>query len=236
MKKIIVVASISFSIFLLGSSTLTLAEQLQIAKAALAQPEDYVPLEQVMIPSQFETVEVNSNNFADELGKCLHKVDQNLPDFKKIQEMGFGAFEHPGSGNLFLITRTTAICLTRSSEKRFIFAAESFQGTVTPEGVPEKILDGWYKEISKTIASKGSAEIIYALNDGSAHLVRYWARSFSLEYWTESRGKGEWENEKVDLHFSHPSLSSVVAKKTEYGRSATWKLFPIAHRLENAQP
>lgn len=188
-------------------------------RKVFAPPTDYVPIGQVQIQSRFDTVELTRENYGVEANRCVPQLDSNSQSIKKQLEkypnkdiVGLG---HASSSKLFVVHQTTAFCLHKSSEKLPILAAEAFINTVNPKGVPPDVLDGWYKRIAMTIATKGMAKVAYAFDNGNAYVTSYWveASSQTLSYSNSFRKAGTWEAEPVDARFTHPTLSSVAETK-----------------------
>jgi hypothetical protein len=197
-------------------------------------PTDYVPIDQVQIPSRFDTVEITVNNFAIEAQKCVpqlmtdsQSIKNSLKNFPNTNIVNFG---HASSANEFVLRKTTGFCMHRSSEKFPIFAAESFLETVNPEGVAPDITEEWYKQIALLIAQKGMAKVAYVMENGNAYLVTYWVQSSpasALIYSKLFQKAGTWEKEKLDVRFSYPTMATLSETKRN---GETKKYYPLAHR------
>lgn len=197
-------------------------------------PADYVPMGQVHIQSRFDSVELTRENYGTEANRCVPQLDGNSQGIKKQLEkypnkdiVGLG---HASSSKLFIVQNTTAFCLHRSSEKFPIFAAEAFFNTINPKGVPPDVLDGWYKQIAMTIALRGVAKVAYAFGNGNAYITSYWVETSSqtLSYSNSFKKAGTWDTERIDVRFTHPTLSSV--SETKRG-GASEKASLLGHRF-----
>ncbi|MFA6014363.1 MAG: hypothetical protein WC742_04785 [Gallionellaceae bacterium] len=201
---------------------------------AFPPPNDYVPISQVQITSRFNSVEVTRETLGLEVNKCVPQlaadsqgVREQLQKFPSNDSWGVG---QASSANIFLLRKTTAVCLQKSSEKFSIFAAEAFFDTVNPHGVPPDVIDDWYKQIALFITAKGTAKIAYVFGNGNAFIVNYWIEKpleFGMFYSSVNKKAGEWERENLDAKFSHPSMDSVSVTKRS-GRSE--KMDPLSHR------
>lgn len=205
-------------------------------KTVFPPPEDYVPISQVKITSRFVVVEVTRANLGLEINKCVPQVDANaqaieqgLQDFPSNNIRKFG---HASSAKSFILRKTKAICLQKSSEKFPIFAAEAFFEMANPGGVPPDIIDGWYKQIALLIATKGVAKIAYKFENGNAFIVSYWVETipeFALSYSSAFKKSGTWETESFDAQFSHPTMTSF----NEIKRSgSSRKVYPLEHQFK----
>lgn len=201
-----------------------------------APPTDYVPIKQVQIPSRFSTVEVTKENLGIEVNKCVPQLNlysegvrKHLVSFPGKDLIGFG---HVSSSKIFLLQRTTAICLQKSSEKFPIFASETFLDTINPQGVPPDVVEEWYRQIALLIATKGMARVAYVFKNGNASITSYWVEnqsSFSLNYSRIFEKKGEWEKEGIDAEFIYPTMTSVSETKRS---DMSKKHNPISHRIQ----
>lgn len=198
-------------------------------------PADYVPIGEVQILSKFQTIDLTRENFAFEVNKCIPQISINSESLNKglfsFPRANIASYGHMSSASEFWINKTVGICLRKSSEKFAILAAEAFFNTVNPMGVPPDIVDGWYKQISLLIATKGVAKVAYSFEKGTAFVVDYWIEPrhiYKLNYSSSFKKVGDWESEKIDVRFSYPSMSSVTETKTN-GRAE--KLDLLSHRL-----
>lgn len=198
-------------------------------------PNDYVPINQVQITSSFNTVEVTRETLGFEVSKCIPQLNfdsQGIREqLQKFPSNDSWAVGQASSANIFLLRKTTAVCLHKSSEKFVIFSVEAFNDTVNPKGVPPDVNDGWYKQIALLIATKGMAKVAYVSGNGNAFVVSYWIKKpleFGMFYSSTFKKAGEWESENYDAKFSHPSFVSV----SEIRRSGlSEKMDPLSHRF-----
>lgn len=198
-------------------------------------PNDYVHITQVQITSRFNTVEVTRETLGFEVNKCIPQLEANSQGvIERLQEFPSNELWWVGqasSGNIFLLRKTTAVCLHKSSKEFVIFAVEAFDDTVNLEGVPPIVNDHWYKKIALLIATKGEAKVAYMIGNGKAFVARYWIQKpleFGIFYSSDFKKTGEWEKEKFDIRFFHPSLVTVSETK-RYGLSE--KMDPLSHRF-----
>ena len=202
---------------------------------AFSSPNDYTPISKIKIESHFTSIEVTRQNLPSEITKCIPQLNTRSKNIKDLQDkfpekhtiVGLG---HENSSKTFLLRQTTGICIQKSSNKFPIFASEAIIGTVNPEGVPPDVVDDWYKQIARLIATKGVAKIAYVFGNGNIFAATYWVEptsEFTLFYDDVFKKAGTWEKEKFDAKFSHPSISSVTETKIDGLKE---KRFPLAHQ------
>lgn len=195
---------------------------------------DHVPISMIQIASRFDTMEITRENIVQEASKCVPKTNVDSQSIKRLlsdfPSKNIRAIGHVSTSRQFILQRTTAICLQRSTNKYPIFAAEAFIDTVNPRGVPPDVTDGWYKQLALLIATKGSAKVAYQFENGNAFIATYWVESnpaFGLFYTHVFKKAGEWETDNIDTKFLHASMSGV----SEIKRSgASEKNYVLSHR------
>lgn len=201
--------------------------------AAPRVPADAVPVNQIQIQSRFDSVEVTQSTLGIELHECLRMMPPDSPVIRERQSRfpykGSWATSHLGTSKTYIVQNTTAICLHRSEANFPIYAAEVFYDTVNPEGVPEEVLDVWYKKIALLIAIQGKAVIAYEAPNGNAFIATYWVEppQFGLFYSNEFKKAGDWESGGIDAHFQHANLLRVNVVNRS-GRSEKMNL--LSHR------
>lgn len=200
-------------------------------------PSDAVPLDQIKIKSKFDSILLTKDNLAIERSKCVpftfvqsdtRRMDDAVRDFpRKNVTIAVG---HESSSKKFIYRGTTGLCLEFSSNGYPIYAAETFIGTANPTGVPPDVTDGWYMKIARKIAIDGRAKVAYVTRKGTAYIVSYWCEQtgvVALNYWSEFKKVGEWENTEFDYKFSSPALLGI--SQTLRGNSKRMvKNFPVA--------
>lgn len=191
-------------------------------------PTDYVPLSRVQILDRYNKISLNPSNLREEIRKCVPQIGDEsasikgaMADFPSRNVRGLG---HISSSRRFLLKNTTGVCLEASSEKFPIFAAETFEETANPKGVPPDVTYRWYREIGFHIASKGVSKVAYVFASGNANIVSYWAKANSavLEYSSELKKVGTWETETLDARYAHPSLNAFEEFKRNNLSSRTF--------------
>lgn len=202
---------------------------------SFAPPSDYVPLDQIRIKPRFESISLTKENLAAERSKCVpfsqantESMDAAIRGFPRNNAIV--AFGHASSSKKFIFRGSTGLCLEFSANRYPIYAAEAFIGTANPTGVPPDVTDDWYMKIAMKIATNGRAKVVYVTDKGTAFLVSYWCDQtggFALEYWSEFKKAGEWENTEVDYTFSHPALRGFSETKRGDSKKMV-KSFPLA--------
>lgn len=200
-----------------------------------APPADYVPLDQIRIKPRFDTVLLTKENLAAEHEKCIpfiransESMDAAVKAFPRSNTTS--AVSHASSSKKFIYRGSTGLCIEFSTNRYPIFAAETFIGTANPTGVPPDVTDDWYMKIAMKIAVNGRAKVVYAMDNGNAILASYWSDKpgdFALQYWSEFKKVGEWENTEVDYKFSHPALRGFSETKRGDAKKMV-KNFPSA--------
>lgn len=188
------------------------------------------------IQSRFNVVEVTEKNIRREIQKCVPEIDRNAVTVSNIKAVlensSIHRFRHSNLSNMFVVYKTSGVCLEKSAANYPVFAAEEFWETVNPGGVAPDVLDLWYKKIALQIANKGTATVVYTFGNGNAFIARYWAdgeSGFKLFYTSDFRKKGAWEKEKIDLKFYDPTMTGVssVARNDENKKN-----FPLHHKVK----
>jgi hypothetical protein len=187
-----------------------------LATAPLASAQE------IQIKSKFDTVKLTKETYGTEVAKCIptFSADSSFvkDHLKNFPFDGFMTHTNSSVASVFVAHQTTGLCLKLSPGKYPIYAAEAFVETVNPEGPPEKVIDGWYKQIAALIARKGSAKIAYVFGNGNAFIANYSVESdrpYRLSYSTQFNKAGAWENEKLDAKFTHASLSNISETKRD---------------------
>lgn len=198
-------------------------------------PTDYIPISEVQITSRFNTVEVTRETLGLEVNKCIPQINADSQGIKqklgKFPSDNSWAIGQASSANIFLLRRTTAVCLHKSSEKFVIFSAEAFFDTANPHSIPPDIIENWYKQIALLVATKGVAKVAYVFSNGNAFVVSYWIEKpleFGIFYSSVNKKAGEWEKDNFDAKFSHPSLESMSLTKRS---GLSQKMDPLSHRF-----
>lgn len=104
------------------------------------------------------------------------------------------------------------MCLQSSSANFPIFAAEAFNGTVTPEGVSDEVVADWNTQIARLVATKGSAYVAYAYPNQGALAVKYRLDAHNpivIRYATEYKAPGSWTPKTFDSVFTDPGITGV---------------------------
>lgn len=185
-----------------------------------APPTDFVPNNQITIPSKFKLVTLTKDNFFYEANKCVQSYNPDAAALRKVLDkfpsddvMGAG---HVRSSKTFIVHQTRGFCLERSASNFPILAAEAIDKTVNPQGAAPQITDNWNKQIAMLIAIKGTAKVAYTFSNGNAFIATYWVSSSnntSLLYSSEFKKAGAWENEVLDRRFNHPTSTTVSETK-----------------------
>ncbi|MDR2451585.1 MAG: hypothetical protein LBE85_07430 [Candidatus Accumulibacter sp.] len=211
---------------------LTTAILLVFAFVATAQATDTVQTE--TIQNKFNVINLKKETFGAEVNKCIPAISVDSPllkdSIKDFPSNAITTYRSSGVASVFVAHRTTGLCLKLSPGKHPIFAAEAFIETVNPVGVPQNVVDDWYKRIAATIAQKGSAKIAYVFDNGNAFFVNYSVESDSpcqLMYSLQFKEAGTWESEKLDSKFTHASLSNISETKRN---KQSIKHHPLLHR------
>jgi hypothetical protein len=193
-----------------------------------------VPLDQIRIKPKFDTVSLTKENLAAEHKKCVPFLETNTDRMNAaVREFprnnGIVSVGHVSSSKKFIYRGSTGLCLEYSTNRFPIFAAETFIGTANPTGVPPDVTDDWYMKIAQKIAIKGRAKVAYVMDKGTAFLVSYWSDQSGsvLNYWTDFKKVGEWENVMVDYKFSNPALRGFSETKRGDAKEMV-KNFPLA--------
>lgn len=208
-----------------------------LPEKSFSPPNDYVPINQIQIASRFVTVEVTRETLGLEVNKCIPSLDADSQSVRDhLQKFPNNdatiGIRHASSSRLFLLHKTTAICLEQSTALLPIFAAEALLETANPIGVPPDVTDGWYKKIALLIATQGVAKVAYVYKNGNAFKVSYWVNTtppFGLSYSSEFKKSGTWETEIFDARFSHPTMTSFTVTKRS---GSEQKNYPLAHRIK----
>lgn len=205
------------------------------SQKVFAPPSDYVPIGKIQISSKFQTIELTRETLAAEIKRCVPQISTNSEyvnrDISSFPSTNIALHGHASSASQFWVNRTTGMCLKVSSERFPVLAGEAFFDTVNPVGVPPDVTDGWYKQIALLIATKGAAKVAFTFKKGAAFVADYWVeprQGHKLHYSSSYRKEGSWEFERVDLRFSHPSMSSI--SQTKRGNE-TAKVNLLSHRL-----
>jgi hypothetical protein len=176
--------------------------------------------QEIQIESKFDAVELTKETYGTEIKKCIPAIDADSSFIRDIIKdfpvNGFRKIRNSEMPSVFVAHQRTAFCLKLTPGKHPIYATEAFIGTVSPGGPPEKVVEGWYRQIATLIAQKGSARIAYAFANGNAFIANYSVEADSPEkllYSAEFRKAGDWESEKLDTRFTHASLSTVTVSK-----------------------
>jgi hypothetical protein len=186
------------------------------------------------IQSKFDVIKLEKETLRTEVNKCIPAISADsslLKDgIKDFPGNAITTYQGSKAASVFVVFRTTGLCLKLSPKKYPIFAAEAFIKTVSPDGVPQNVVDDWYKRVAATIAQKGSAKIAYVFNNGNAFIVNYSVKSdspYQLMYLSQFKKAGTWESEKLDSKFTHASLSGVTESKWN---EQSIKPHPLLHR------
>jgi hypothetical protein len=199
--------------------SLKLTALVLFAGAFLAAP--LAATQEIQIKSKFDAVELTKETFGTEVNKCIPAIAADSPFLrdsvnKDFPVNDFRTISNSAVASVFVVYQRTAFCLKLSAGKHPIYATEAFIKTVSPGGPPEKVVEGWYRQIATLIAQKGSARIAYVFANGNAFIANYSAETDSprrLLYSSEFRKAGDWESEKLDNRFTHASLSEVTVTK-----------------------
>ena len=198
-----------------------------------APPTDYVPVDEITIKSNFDTVSLTAENLRAEQKKCVPLLSSDSSktsaDVAKFPSGSIIRVGHVSSSKQFIYRGTKGFCLEHSAAQFPIYAAEAFADTANPQGIPPDVMNTWYKQIALQIATSGQAKVVFVTTKGTAFLVSYWGNKnggFDLYYSSEFKKVGEWEDIKVDATFAHPSMRSLTV--TERGKSGQMvKKFPF---------
>ncbi len=205
-----------------------------LASAQKNQQKNHAEKSKEVIPAKFDAIALTKENYAAQVNKCIPTISVDasyLKDsIKNFPSNGITTYQNPKVPSLFVVHQKTAVCMKLSANKYPIFATEAFIDTVNPNGVSQKVMDKWYRQIAILIAQKGSAKIAYVVNNGNAFIVNYSVKSDfaqQLNYSMQFKKAGTWESEKLDSKFTHASLSGV--EETKRGGQGA-KPFPLSHR------
>lgn len=206
-------------------------------KKYFAPPSDYVPLNQIRIKPRFDTVLLTKENLAAEYKKCIPFIPTNTESMDAaVREFPRNnatiTVGHASSSKQFIYRGSTGICIQFSANRYPIYAVETFIGTANPAGIPPDVTDDWYMKIALKIATNGRTKVAYISDKGTAFLVSYWSDqsgSSALNYSTEFKKVGEWENIGVDYKFSNPAFHGF--SETKRGDAGIRKKnFPLANQ------
>lgn len=199
---------------------------------------ELIPASQIRIADRFDTREVNTINLAEVVVNCLPGAQNDSSNIQRIQEgldeakKNIQIFGRWDSSRMFAVFKDQAWCMHRSEGGWPILAGEALQYTVDPVGPSKEVIEDWYRQIVLRLATVGEARVAYNMpNNSHAVLVTYWI-SFSfprieINYRHQHRVRGTWENELLDLQFTHVQLQDI--KTVKWGEG-TIKHNPIAHR------
>jgi hypothetical protein len=113
----------------------------------------------------------------------------------------------------FLIAHNgEAACLRQTDQGHPIFPAEAFLDSASPQGIPEEVALGWYKQIAIRIAQTGRADAVFKFANGNAMLVQYTYDKNSpsfIQFKHSFRKAGERLDESA-LQFMDPRISSFT--------------------------
>jgi hypothetical protein len=174
---------------------------------------DVIPLKAIRIQSHFDTVEVTPANFREMLLQCIPQIGTNpnaiaLPPASVVN----ATYASASSSRIFLLKKSSGLCLYRSSTNFPIFAGDAFIATVNPVGVPDDVADRWNKQLATLVAQQGMARVAFIFNNGNAAMAKYWinpSTPLELNYTSQQKSAGEWESQELDARFSDAALTSV---------------------------
>lgn len=174
---------------------------------------DAIPLRTIKIQSHFDIVDITPTNFREILVQCIPQIGTtpNAITFPPESVVN-SSYSSASSSRIFLLKKSSGLCLYRSSTNFPIFAGDAFIATVNPVGVPDDVADRWNKQLATLVAQQGTARVAFIFNNGQASIVKYWinpSTPLELNYTSQQKSAGEWESQELDARFSDAALTSV---------------------------
>ncbi len=201
-----------------------------------ASSPNAVAIDPSNIAEKFDVSEVTTTNMLDLTRSCLGANIQTQVTESLLKDFpirsGFSVVSNSQSKNYAYFFASSMTCIRQTARGYPILAAEAFNRTVVPVGVPDSIKLEWDKKIAARIASHGTARVLYLYNNGNGHSAIYWVKLDDkgvLHYGSDFKRAGQFQVSDYDFQFSHPNITSVST--VSYQNGTVYRKGFMQHRV-----
>jgi hypothetical protein len=192
------------------------------------KPLGYVPVEEINIPLRFAWKKIDEQTFKDEMKRCIPSQDdeavaraaQGFP--KPVNTVS--AYLNYLDARGYVINGSSSTCISYSTSKFPIWAAEMIEATANPTEVPANVMNDWNTLIARRLATDGHVNVAYVLKNGNAYFVMYSVkRTTGSTHIKDATGK--WVR--------HDAMAHVIQYPVEFKKAGEWLVDPDTLRLEH---